>query len=86
MSKAINTTSQIRPGEHIIMMLHRHWIIFAFKVGYILGLAVTTLVIWLMKAKLIFIFGTAIFWGGLSIYWMLFLTFILLSWINESSE
>ncbi|MBC7498255.1 PH domain-containing protein [Candidatus Gracilibacteria bacterium] len=86
MPKIINMTSQIRPGEHVIMMLHRHWIVFAFKIGYILGLIITTLVIWFMKSKLIFIFGTAIFWGGLSIYWMLFLTFILLSWINDELD
>jgi uncharacterized membrane protein YdbT with pleckstrin-like domain len=86
MSKAINMTSQIRPGEHIIMMLHRHWIVFAFKAGYILGLLITTWIILLMQSKIIFIFGTAIFWGGLSIYWMLFLTFILLSWINDELD
>jgi hypothetical protein len=38
-------TSQIRPGEHVIMMLHRHWIVFAFKIGYILGLVITTAII-----------------------------------------
>jgi uncharacterized membrane protein YdbT with pleckstrin-like domain len=88
MPKTINMTSQIRPGEHVIMMLHRHWIIFAFKAGYILGLVITTWIILypsIMNA-LITIFGTAIFWGGLSIYWMLFLTFILLSWINDELD
>jgi hypothetical protein len=63
MTKDINLASQIRPGEHILMILHRHWIIFAFKIGYILGLIITTIVILLMKGALITIFGTAIFWG-----------------------
>ncbi|MBC7504055.1 hypothetical protein H7169_03715, partial [Candidatus Gracilibacteria bacterium] len=86
MSKTINTASQIRPGEHVLMMLHRHWIVFVFKIGYILALIFTTFLILSMKATLVTIFGTAIFWGALSIYWMFFLTFILLSWINDELD
>lgn len=86
MTRNITATSQIRPDEKVLMTLHRHWILFVFEIGYMLILIVSTLIIWFMKSKLIFIFGTAIFWGGLSIYWILFLTFILLSWINDELD
>ena len=86
MSKDINLATQIRPGEHILMILHRHWIIFAFKIGYILGLILTTVILLYMMPTLVIIFGTAIFWGALSILWIFFLTFILLSWVNDELD
>lgn len=86
MTESIKTATQIRSGEHILMILHRHWIIFAFKIGYIIGLIFTTVLILMMRKTLITIFGTAIFWGGLSVYWIFFLTFILLSWINDELD
>lgn len=86
MPTTIKSASQMRPGEHIIMILHRHWIVFVFKIGYMLGLVVTTLIILSMMNPLVTIFGTGIFWGGLSIYWMFFLTFILLSWMNDELD
>ncbi len=86
MSNSINTSPQIRPGEHMILMIHRHWIVFIFKIGYILALIITSFIILSMKSTLVLIFGTAIFWGALSIYWMFFLTFILLSWINDELD
>ena len=86
MSETIKTTSQIRPGEQLLMMLHRHWIVFAFKIGYMLLLVLTTFVILYIKSTLITIFGTSVFWGWLSLYWMFFLTFILLSWINDELD
>ncbi len=86
MPTTIKAASQMRPGEHIIMILHRHWIVFAFKIGYILGLVITTLIILYMMPTLVIIFGTAIFWGTLSVFWMFFLTFILLSWMNDELD
>jgi uncharacterized membrane protein YdbT with pleckstrin-like domain len=86
MAEGIKTITQIRSDENILMILHRHWIIFAFKIGYIIGLIVTTLIILSIMSPLVTIFGTGIFWGGLSVYWMLFLTFILLSWINDELD
>lgn len=62
MSTTIGTTSQIRPGEHVLMMLHQHWIVFAFKIGYILILVISTLAILAMKIGLINLFGSAVFW------------------------
>lgn len=86
MPETIKMQSQMRPGEQLLMMVHRHWIVFAFKIGYLLILIITTLIILSMKWWLITLFGSAIFWGGLSIYWMFFLTFILLSWINDELD
>lgn len=86
MSTTIGTTSQIRPGEHVLMMLHQHWIVFAFKIGYILILVISTLAILAMRIGLINLFGSAVFWWCLSIYWLVFITFIFLSWINDEIE
>lgn len=86
MFENLKIPSQIRAGEHLLMLLHRHWIVFVFKIGYLLMLIVTTFIVLTMNVTLITIFGTAIFWGWLSVYWMLFLTFILLSWINNELD
>ncbi|NRH20593.1 PH domain-containing protein [Candidatus Gracilibacteria bacterium] len=86
MPETLKIQSQMRPGEQLLMMVHRHWVVFAFKIGYLLILFITTAIILMMKGGLITLFGTAIFWGGLSIYWMFFLTFILLSWINDELD
>ncbi len=86
MSNTIGTASQIRPGEHVLMMLHQHWIVFAFKLGYIFILVISTLVILSMSIGFINLFGSAIFWGWLSLYWLVFLTFIFLSWINDEID
>lgn len=86
MTENLNIASQMRPGEKLLMKLHRHWIVFAFKLGYIAGLIITTIVVLYMKAHLIAIFGTAIFWGALCLYWLFFLTFILVSWINDELD
>lgn len=78
--------SQLRPGEKLLMMLHRHWIVFAFKIWYLLILIITSALLLALKWWLITLFGSAIFWGGISIYWMFFLTFILLSWVNDELD
>jgi hypothetical protein len=62
MIENLKTASQMRPGERLLMKLHRHWIVFAFKIGYIIGLVITTIIIMAMKTALVSIFGTAIFW------------------------
>lgn len=86
MTETLKTQSQMRPGEHLIMMLHRHWIVFAFKIGYLLILIITSVVLLMMQSGIISIFGTAIYWGGMSLYWMFFLTFVLLSWVNDELD
>ncbi len=86
MTENLNIASQMRPGEKLLMKLHRHWIVFVFKIGYILGLIITSLIILYMKDHLIGLFWSAIFWGVLSLYWMFFLTFILVSWTNDELD
>ncbi len=63
MFENLKIPSQIRAGEHLLMLLHRHWIVFVFKIGYLLMLIVTTFIVLTMNVTLITIFGTAIFWG-----------------------
>lgn len=86
MIENLKTASQMRPGEKLLMKLHRHWIVFVFKIGYIMWLLITTLIILMMKGTLVAIFGTAIFWWTLSLYWMFFLTFILVSWVSDELD
>lgn len=62
MTENLNITSQMRPGEKLLMKLHRHWIVFVFKMGYILGLIITTVIVLVYKNELISLFGTALFW------------------------
>ena len=56
MTENLNIASQMRPGEKLLMNLHRHWIVFVFKIGYILGLVITSLIILYMKDHLIGLF------------------------------
>ncbi len=86
MTENLNLASQMRPGEKLLMKLHRHWIVFIFKLWYILGLIITTIILFYMKDHLIILFGTALFWWFLCLYWMFFLTFILVSWINDELD
>lgn len=86
MIENLKTASQMRQGEQLLMMLHRHWIVFVFKLTYIFGLLITTGILFFMKWTLVSIFGSALFWGGISLYWMFFLTFILISWINDELD
>ncbi len=76
----------MQPGEKLLMKLHRHWIVFVFKIGYLLGLIITTIIILVMKPTLITVFWSAIFWWALSLYWMFFLTFILVSWVSDELD
>jgi len=39
-----------------------------------------------MKDGLVSLFGGAIFWAFISIYWIFFLTFIFLSWVNDELD
>ncbi len=76
----------LKDSEKIWIVLHRHWIVFVFKIFYILFLIVSSWIILLMKDGIIQIFGGALFWWCMSLYWILFLTFIFLSWINDELD
>lgn len=76
----------LKPGEQIKKILHRHWIVFVFKFFLLLGLVLMTVVLFLFYAPLIHVFGQAFFWGMMGIFWMLYLVFIYLSWLNDELD
>ncbi len=82
----VNKTPFLRPEEEIIIMIHRHWIILVYKFLYILGLVFTTCMVMLFQKEIIYIIGDMFYWASLSIFWILFLTFIYLNWINDELD
>jgi uncharacterized membrane protein YdbT with pleckstrin-like domain len=76
----------LKEHEQIQMILHRHWIVFLFKLLYVAFLILSSVMVLGIRGELISLFGGAIFWGLMSVYWMLFLTFILLSWVNDELD
>jgi len=76
----------LKDAEKIWIVLHRHWIVFVFKIFYILFLIISSGIVFLMKDGIIQIFGGAIFWWCIILYWILFLTFIFLSWVNDELD
>ena len=78
--------SLLRENEKVIMTLHRHWIILVFHFLYFIALFVSSWVIIVYRGPIMEILGWAIYWGWLSIYWIFFLTFILLDWINDELD
>lgn len=68
------------------MVLHRHWIIFAFKIAYLLGLIISSAVVFSVKDGLIHYLWWGLFWSAMCLYWIFFLTFIFLSWVNDELE
>lgn len=78
--------SLLRENEKIIMTLHRHWVILVFHFLYFIGLFVTTWILLTYQTHIIEIFGGGLYWGGMSIYWIIFLTFILTDWMNDELD
>jgi uncharacterized membrane protein YdbT with pleckstrin-like domain len=76
----------LKDNENITMVLHRHWIIFAFKILYLLALILSTWIIFWVKDWLIHYLGSGFFWGAMCLYWIFFLTFIFLSWVNDELD
>ncbi len=68
------------------MTLHRHWIILVFHFLYFLALFISTWVLVSYRIAIMDIVGGALYWWGLAIYWIMFLTFILIDWINDELD
>lgn len=68
------------------MTLHRHWIILVFHFLYMVILIIITSFLIGYKESIMSIIGGAIFWGITSFFWIIFLTFILLDWINDELD
>lgn len=78
--------SLLRENEHIILTLHRHWIILVFHFLYVIILLVSSGFLLAYQDTIIDILGSGLYWGGLSLYWIVFLTFMLLDWINDELD
>lgn len=78
--------SLLRENEHIILTLHRHWIILVFHFLYFIILFVSSIILLNYQTTIIDVLGSGLYWGGLSLYWIVFLTFILLDWINDELD
>lgn len=78
--------SLLKENEKIIMTLHRHWIILVFHFLYFIGLFVTTWIFLSYQTNIIDIVGWSLYWAGISIYWIIYLTFILVDWINDELD
>lgn len=78
--------SLLRDNERLIMTLHRHWIILLFHFLYMLILVVTSTFLIIYRESIMSITGGAVFWGCISLFWIVFLTFILLEWINDELD
>ena len=76
----------LKENEQIILTLHRHWIILVFHFLYFVVLFATTTILLAYQDALISIVGWALYWGGICLYWISFLTFILLDWINDELD
>lgn len=76
----------LKDSEQIKMVVHRHWIIFIFKIIYFLFLIASSALIFVISDKITPIVGTSLFWGFVSLYWIFFITFIFLSWINDELD
>lgn len=68
------------------MTLHRHWIILVFHFLYFLALFVSTWVLLSYRIAIMDLIGGALYWWGISIFWIMFLTFILIDWINDELD
>jgi hypothetical protein len=79
--------SLLKENEEIIMTIHRHWIILVFHFFYFILLFLTSWVFLTYKVAIIDILKLEwLYWWGLSIYWIVFLTFIVLDWINDELD
>ncbi|MDD2694143.1 MAG: PH domain-containing protein [Candidatus Gracilibacteria bacterium] len=78
--------SLLRENEHILLTLHRHWIILIFHFLYFVALFASSAILLNYQTPIIDLFGSGLYWGGISLYWIVFLTFILLDWINDELD
>jgi uncharacterized membrane protein YdbT with pleckstrin-like domain len=79
--------SLLKDNEQIVMTLHRHWIILVYHFLYLITFIITTWILLAYKWPIIeLIRYEAIYWAGITIYWIGFLTFILLDWINDELD
>lgn len=78
--------SLLKDNEKIVMTLHRHWIILIFHFLYFLALFLSSWILISYQYVIIDIIGSSLYWWGISLYWLIFLTFILINWINDELD
>lgn len=86
MSQKTNTPISLQSGEEVIITIRRHWIVLAYSFLFLLILIVTSAVAIIISQEIIKIIGSALFWWGISLYWLIFLTFIFVSWIYDELD
>ena len=55
--------SLLRENEHIILTLHRHWIILIFHFANFIALFATSWVLLAYQSSIIDLLGSALYWG-----------------------
>lgn len=78
--------SLLRENEQVVMTLHRHWIILVFHFFSLFTLFASSFILISYQNSIIDILGSAVYWGGISLYWIIFLTLILILWINDELD
>jgi uncharacterized membrane protein YdbT with pleckstrin-like domain len=78
--------SLLRENEKIMMTLHRHWVILVFHFLYFIALFLTTWIMLRYQWIITDIVGGSLYWAGICLYWILFLTFIVVDWINDELD
>lgn len=78
--------SLLRENERIIMTLHRHWVILLAHLAQVLVLVVISSFGFLYKAQIIGVIGGSIYWGLFSFFWIIYLTFMLVDWMNDELD
>lgn len=68
------------------MTLHRHWIILIFHFLYFFALFLSSWVLLSYQTTIIDLLWSSLYWWWISLYWIIFLTFILINWINDELD
>jgi magnesium-transporting ATPase (P-type) len=76
----------LRENEKIMMTLHRHWIILLAHFAQLLVLMGVSAFVFYYQEHIMSITGGALYWGGLSLFWISYLTFMLLNWMNDELD
>lgn len=79
-------THLLKDNETIIMILRRHWIILVFKAFYICILIISSIVIMAFQDAITSLIDVRLFWATLCLYWISFILFIFLSWVNHELD
>lgn len=78
--------SLLRENESLKMTLHRHWIILIFHFFYLIILVIISSVLLNFQDSIMSLIGGWLYWWMMSLFWIVFLTFMFLDWINDELD